>query len=738
MGRRPNPLMAEFFQRGNKISNGSNRYEQTCKRCNEYFPKGRNESMVPHLTKKCPGINRQERARIIFRLHDLALPDLNPYIDPNYAPEVAQDTSQPENGNNNPQNQPGRPRAARTQDRNQDFDGLNVLAEASRRVGRDEREDAGIADGTVLDPQLEAGDLPGNTIARLPIHATAASFLPPSYTYETHLSSFSQDHLADHPLIDKDHADFSALATPEDMILAHGVMANMGMSKSSDVPGLRAQTQGHEFHKLNTEHFQVRSPGSSSPLTQSLLSSQTEPADEGSFLRTQAQTIMPLESGSLASQHFIPAPSNPSKPSTPLPEDSMAHFQDPKPRGRGKFVSDARREEVRKVRSLGACLRCRMLRKPCSKDTPCITCAPISNPRLYKVSCIRTKLDEEFPLYFTTPYTVLANHELNGLKEQAIVAAFEGVVEAFHFPGHKISFKANQLTMLTAADPVDFGIGLTPENEVIVLKLMSDDVLRKVERYLQEVTADVIGKETSPAMQASLQFAQVLKGQQEQGTILVKPDNLLSEVIELWVATVLITDTQLTAFFTVVPNNGTGSSLIDANANPVSDWMLKNQFRAAIEKRADTICKSVLHHFEKRVVFRNMGNNFETFLVAFLMLNCAERMYWLFRRWALPNAQFPLEGDPTTYADKAESFFQFIQMMFNMRRILEPKVMEDPQTGLLIASNPEDTALTAWLTVVGFTTDLTAHFGPGQFNPDDSRSLDGVFSGRIIQPTGTT
>lgn len=33
MGRKPDPLILEFFERGQKLDDQSNRYEQTCKRC---------------------------------------------------------------------------------------------------------------------------------------------------------------------------------------------------------------------------------------------------------------------------------------------------------------------------------------------------------------------------------------------------------------------------------------------------------------------------------------------------------------------------------------------------------------------------------------------------------------------------------------------------------------------------------------------------------------------------------
>jgi len=40
MGRKPNPLISEYFERGAKINDKSNRYPHRCKLCGEVFPKG--------------------------------------------------------------------------------------------------------------------------------------------------------------------------------------------------------------------------------------------------------------------------------------------------------------------------------------------------------------------------------------------------------------------------------------------------------------------------------------------------------------------------------------------------------------------------------------------------------------------------------------------------------------------------------------------------------------------------
>ena len=121
MGRKPNQLILEFFIRGQKLEDASNRYQHTCKACGEKFPKGRIDSLTNHLVKKCTAIPLRDRQRVLLRLHEL--PDLADG-DPNKDPNVAR-TNKGKNGGD----------VSFTTTQRQNFDGLNVLAEASRQVG---------------------------------------------------------------------------------------------------------------------------------------------------------------------------------------------------------------------------------------------------------------------------------------------------------------------------------------------------------------------------------------------------------------------------------------------------------------------------------------------------------------------------------------------------------------------------------------------------------------------------
>ena len=119
MGRKPNQLVLEFFDRGAKLDDGSNRYEHTCKACRVHFPKGRIESLLSHLKTKCQSISIEDRHRAILQLDEGLSSELlrpNGSLDPTAITKTQRYTEKlPIN-------------------RGQKLTGLEALAEASRQI----------------------------------------------------------------------------------------------------------------------------------------------------------------------------------------------------------------------------------------------------------------------------------------------------------------------------------------------------------------------------------------------------------------------------------------------------------------------------------------------------------------------------------------------------------------------------------------------------------------------------
>lgn len=61
MGRKPNALILEFFERGAKLADQSNRYEHSCKRCGEVVSEHARVLCMLLLTKTKPVSQRKTR-----------------------------------------------------------------------------------------------------------------------------------------------------------------------------------------------------------------------------------------------------------------------------------------------------------------------------------------------------------------------------------------------------------------------------------------------------------------------------------------------------------------------------------------------------------------------------------------------------------------------------------------------------------------------------------------------------
>jgi hypothetical protein len=382
-----------------------------------------------------------------------------------------------------------------------------------------------------------------------------------------------------------------------------------------------------------------------------------------------------------------------------------------------------------------------MLKKVCSQETPCQTCAAVETPRLWNHSCVRTKLVEEFPLYFVSPHGIVVYQSLNLVKTQAGLAkCANSSVEGFHFDdgqGQKILFKALKTDKEVFISRVGFPTNDPAESAgLVLLDLETDHVVPKVERYLLATSTEIIGREKSAVIRATLAMAQSIKDAQANNVTDEKNDNLISDIIELWTATCVLADPELQPHFAQI-SSSTRTSIDEGPPPKFNYTMLSFQFRAAVEKRAGNLCRSVMHHFEQRLLVRNKAHNFETFLTAFILLNCAERMCWLYLRWDRDGepkpCPWPLDQKPYVYAEKGRHFAKAVHLLLHLRQ-LEPKIALDASSGLLVPQDHNDSALGLWLASAGFTEDWTSRQDEtAEFKVDDCRSLDGTLSGRLLQ-----
>ena len=494
MGRKPNQLIFQHFHRGQKLEDASNRYQHTCKACGEVFPKGRIDSLQNHLVRKCPALTAQEQSHIVAQIYQFSPAKRDA--------KAKEKQSQAARQNPAPQ---------------QTFDGLNVLAEASRQVTQVERrgsqtfpttttaQDDNDPMSMAIDPALDvfphsfpntfdhelgtfaqtngsdldalvllladnaqasnAPDMNSNTIPPLP-HLPNEQTEDESHTQTIHAheevgprNPGSQDH--DLPSIAADASELLPTHGDQSNGASHEIGGSSGLSGIRDDSGvdgishgtlngidehnMDVSAAGYEEHS-HTDSHSVHGPPNATGQGNESLAAAVQDADkpgeswvnydDGPHFQAfweAMQRTDPKSPKAVASQ----APNR--KAIATRSQIGIGEFGEfsletrPPPKFTRQKFSAERRREVQDVRKKGACLRCRMLRKPCSAETPCGTCRNIESARLWKEPCMRVRITELFNLYAVSLHSQLAHRQVQTIRSQPHQEESHGRIHFTHF-----------------------------------------------------------------------------------------------------------------------------------------------------------------------------------------------------------------------------------------------------------------------------------------------------------------
>ncbi|KAF1989525.1 hypothetical protein K402DRAFT_274486 [Aulographum hederae CBS 113979] len=666
MGRRPSALITEFFERGQKLENSSNRYAWDCKSCGLKFPKGRFDSLQTHLLKTCPVLSSfdRQRAKLYIESQSQSQPQSHPRPhQPTF--RFGDDTiaGAARHGEDMQLHLPlmDLPCAQKSPPGQQhDLSALETLAEVSRQHLdlSDKRDGSGnhatrsvtprpnASQGYEPDDFLVPDDKPSgvdesmNHDKRLSIETTNGPSLPSIQYYGSiHNHTSESPHLPSLSLPPASHGS-SAQAVPSPLQLAASaandlMIPHAGVTMEPEIGVSNVSISDKFFHPTGRHAW----PG------MSVIDPQLQLND------VLGQQLHEALTGRAASATRSSAGS-PSSSQMPFINDFNGNPKPAKQKVRGRFT-DSRRKEVQEVRKRGACLRCKMLKKPCSGDNPCSTCVSVESARLWKQPCIRTRLAEEFNLYSAGLYAVLAFHSINQVKSQVLLDPTTGRIEATHFP-ETLTFA----TFPILCSPNANGPGIDPFllqgrlsgqefPQVQILHPDFDDIGGKLEHYIQALAPSFVENEASAFMKPTLRQAYALTANQ-------KPDDpsLLSKVLELWCCTVILASPNQIHLFSnpsqppvaapaTLPIAEADSDHSDTHRTRIiptdgpfdSHSLIMSQILGGTEKRAGNLSKFIMNDLERRSLLRQQANQFETFLVAVIFLSCVERMCWLFKTW---------------------------------------------------------------------------------------------------------
>jgi hypothetical protein len=435
---------------------------------------------------------------------------------------------------------------------------------------------------------------------------------------------------------------------------------------------------------------------------------------------------------------------------THFPQGYIMDPKPAKPKVRGRF-SDSRRKEVQEVRKRGACIRCRMLKKPCSGENPCSTCHNVESARLWKQPCIRTRIADEFSLYSAGLHAVLSHHATNAAKGQIRLDPTPGRIEVSHFPdsGHFATFKPlkcqqSQGVQDTENDPVITAARASVDLEIIDT---DEDISGKLEGYMSRMGPSFLESETSAFMKPTLQIASRMTS--------ADPDQLLSKAMELWHLTCILTsrslDLHISSNPSLAPTMAPATlSASDPNrtpmtraTHPLTHSLISQQILSATEKRAACLARLIMTDLEKRLLQRQQTSPFETFLVAVILLACAERMCWMFRSWEVEaqptqsdatltrHPKWPLDKPPAFFSQQGERFSDILNMVLKMRGVA-PKPTLREADGVLVCNGPDD-VVRIWYEGIGVSKQVLDQRASAGFVGVDGGEWEFKFVGKIIR-----
>lgn len=691
MGRKPNPLILEYFVRGPKLNDNSNRYPHTCKQCGENFPKGRIDSLTTHITKKCPAISDSDRMRACLELHGITA---------RAAVERQPHGGAPVNGQ--PTAQLALP---------QGWSALETLAEASRQVDLNEN-----SRGQKAPDAANPANGGGYVTDRLELQEQFTLDNPPAaYESRPQTSTSVKKEKGKHQLLSKllssdcgsqANPCFSAAnlavqvasptseLSPEERLQALLPPGDV-LPDASNISVAVAATARLNPSFLDPQLVHTDIPSTSSPPTAEPQAT-IEPMPTAPLPVSLPDTSVSQPWGEmtyLTTTNPIPLLTE-NSPALPLMSRGGVRMDtsDGLINGRARHArsrfTPARRKEVQEVRKIGACIRCRILRKNCGKGTPCDTCRKVLAPRVWRTGCVRTRLHEQLDLYAAGVQVVLSQNRINLIKDQLKLTNDGSVIEVSHFPeaGKKIVFGALVYPLEPNETQAEARGNKDPFHQVIMIDQDSEDIPAKAEAYMRDVLSTFIEREPSKFMKVTLEAAyhQLSKGE----------DDLLKKALELWG---LVESIDRERQWTILEKpSGEGEEprwIKEAqNENDADIYtMICMQLNAAAERKANSTSKSLLNHMDRLLTDSKTKVGFKIYLTAIIFLNCVEKSTWAFKAWEQDHLRpgWPLERDPSVFTQQGGNLAGLLKMLLSIRKAL-PQTMRSQEGKLTVQDRDPD------------------------------------------------
>ncbi|KAK4204991.1 hypothetical protein QBC40DRAFT_75549 [Triangularia verruculosa] len=763
MGRRPNALILQYFERGPKLQDQSNRYPHTCKSCGEHFPRGRLDSLTSHLTKKCPAISEADRVSALLTLSGMG--------------QHSKTFQQNQQAHAHPQ----APDGSSVDIPMRDWTALGVLAEVSRQIDLNEKnDDRGQMTGAIPNTALgssqpgEGFDLQDQfTFNNAPLNQEIGApkdmkVEPPSPSAGDRQQLISEERLQEILRAENE-------ANTESVNISMAAAAAARLHPAFLDPELLANDEvvAAAAEAANQANNDAAAAVAAAVVAAAVTDNSNVSTPEQSGLEEQRPPPPPTPPAlpeSLIQSPGMPVTAIPNAPMIPITGDAppwadasyaTASFQMPlnnpmppatAPHAKGGFRLDTangaksrhsrarfnpdRRKEVQEVRKIGACIRCRVLRKTCSQGSPCDTCRKVLSPRVWRNGCVRTKFSEQLDLYSAGVQIVLAQARVNGIKHTVALQNQGVLIEACHFPDYESRLQLQVLQSEPERDAegklLDTTIGEDhPSNyHIVMLDNDNQDVPARVETYMREVLPEMIRREPSQFMRITLQTAVDVATKTN--------DELLKKSLELW-GLVEILDRERQ--WTITVKNG-NAELQPKTITEETDGELFHticlQLAAATERKAAATSKALLTGMQRVLQDSKVKIDYNMYFAVLILLNCVEKSIWAFRAWEQPNlrGQWPLEKDPSSFSQQGSVIAELLHMLLGIRKAL-PRTSRRDSDGKLMTDDPNP-LIQAYFEAIDLDfAAVKAKQDQPNFSPTDPRSFELLFCSTLLLPPST-
>lgn len=357
-----------------------------------------------------------------------------------------------------------------------------------------------------------------------------------------------------------------------------------------------------------------------------------------------------------------------------------------------------RRKQVQEVRKIGACIRCRVLRKTCSQGSPCDTCRKVLSPRVWRSGCVRTKFSETLDLYSAGVQIVLAQGRINAIKQSIVVSNDRLQIEARHFPDQECYL---QLQVLQREAPKEEGGNaegvVSPRNgaphHVVMVDNDTQDVPARVEAYMREALPELIKREPSNFMQVTLQTAMKIAS--------TANDELLKKSLELWGLVELLDRERQWQIAVKTGVEEVPYNYIRDDEDEEVFTTICLQLAAAAERKASATSKALLTGMQRVLQDSKVKIDFNMYYATLILLNCVEKSTWAFKAWDQPNLRqlWPLEKNPGEFTDQGYVIADLLRMLLKIRKAL-PQTIRRESDGKLVTEE-QDPVMQEYFEAIG-------------------------------------